>query len=131
MKKKIFSFTLVEIIVTVTILSLGIVFVYQGFLTSLGANGYCKNYLVAQNWIDQKFWNTQKSLLEYHSLFTQKREGNIKINGKEFSWQFDYSLIAGSEAMDLYDIQLWLYWKEGKRSIKLVRATYFRNIKEK
>ena len=88
------GFTLVELMVTVTILSLGVVSVYEGFFTSLNAHAYCRNYLSVQSWMNQKIWDIQEALLRYQTLVTQKKSGNFKIGGKEFKWGLHYYSLA-------------------------------------
>ena len=124
------GFTLVELMVTVTILSLGVVSVYEGFFTSLNAHAYCRNYLSVQSWMNQKIWDIQEALLRYQTLVTQKKSGNFKIGGKEFKWGLHYYSLAGSEKINLYKIILEVNWKEGIRDINVNRSTFLHYIKE-
>jgi prepilin-type N-terminal cleavage/methylation domain-containing protein len=118
------SFTLLELIVSIAIFSLGIVGIYEGFFTSLGAASYTKNYLKVQLWMEEKLWQLQDKLLRYKTLLTQKNQGSFTLGGKKFFWNFSYFLIEGTKERNLYEIVLRVRWKEGRRDIKLVRSTY-------
>ena len=91
----------------------------------------CKNHLQVEKWIDKKIWDIQDSLDKYNHLFVNKKKGSFDLNGKNFNWQIDYSLIAASETLDLYSLRLKVNWHEGKRRINLVRETYLKGVKEK
>ncbi|HIE36479.1 MAG TPA: prepilin-type N-terminal cleavage/methylation domain-containing protein [Candidatus Omnitrophica bacterium] len=62
------AFTLLELITSIIVLSLGIVGVYEGFFASLQATSYTKNYLKIQLWMEEKLWQLQDKLLRYKTL---------------------------------------------------------------
>jgi prepilin-type N-terminal cleavage/methylation domain-containing protein len=124
------GFTLLELIVTVAILSLGIVFIYEGFFVSLGVSSYTKNYLDVQLWIEQKLWDIQDKLLRYKTLLTQQSSGSFILRNKNFLWELSYALIEGTEKINLYEIDLRVRWKEGLRNVEIVRATYAKYVKD-
>ncbi|RKY33685.1 MAG: hypothetical protein DRP69_06050, partial [Candidatus Duberdicusella sinuisediminis] len=75
--RKIKSLSFVELMLSVAVLSLGITLVYQGFLTSLGGYNYCIDYLIVQNWLDEKLWEIQDKLSHYKILLTEDKEGSF------------------------------------------------------
>jgi prepilin-type N-terminal cleavage/methylation domain-containing protein len=123
-RNKNFSFTLLELIVSVAILSLGIVFVYEGFFVSLGAYSYSRNYLDGQLWMDEVLWNAQDEISRFNTMFTQASTGTLSIRGKKFLWNISQSLIESNQKANLYAITLRLRWKEGIRNIELTRVAY-------
>jgi prepilin-type N-terminal cleavage/methylation domain-containing protein len=118
------AFTLLELIISIIVLSLGIVGIYEGFFTSLQATSYTKNYLKIQLWMEEKLWQLQDKLLRYKTLLAQKNQGSFTLGGKKFFWNFSYFLIEGTKERNLYEIVLSVRWKEGRRDVKLVRSTY-------
>ncbi|MBN2119664.1 MAG: prepilin-type N-terminal cleavage/methylation domain-containing protein [Candidatus Omnitrophica bacterium] len=122
MKKR--GLTLVELIVTVVVLSLGIVLIYEGFLTTLGGFNYCIDYLNAQIWLDEKIWDVQDKLSHYKTLLTEDTSGTFLTGNKEFNWYLSYDLIEGLKEAGLYAIDLKVSWREGFKEISTARSAY-------
>jgi len=118
------SFTLLELIVTVVILSSGILFIYKGFLSSLDVSYYAKHYLYAQLWMEKKLYDIDNEFKTYKAPFLPQTSGSFDEGNNNFYWQASYSLIGSTEKMSLYDATLVVSWKEGRRNIKLVRTEY-------
>lgn len=127
-KKK--GFTLVELIAAVAVFSLGIVLIYEGFITCLNSYSYCQNHINAQIWSDQKIWDIQDKFTQYKILLTQEPSGSFNIQGKDFLWNLSYSLIEGTQKASLYELILNINWQEGRRNINFNRATYLSYIEE-
>ena len=123
-KRKKRGFTFVEVIVATIVLALGIVVIYEGFLTTLGGFNYCLDYLDAQLWMDEKMWDVQDKLYHYKTLLTQDSEGTFIVDGKEFDWSLAYSLIQGSKEASLYEVTLDISWQEGLHRPKSTRGAY-------
>ncbi len=122
--RKIKSLSFVELMLSVAVLSLGITLVYQGFLTSLGGYNYCIDYLIVQNWLDEKLWEIQDKLSHYKILLTEDKEGSFTIGNKRFSWDLSYELIEGMKDMSLYQVVLNISWREGVKKVKTQRTSY-------
>ncbi len=118
------SLSFIELMLAVVVLSLGISLIYQGFLTCLGGYNYCVDYLVVQNWIDEKIWEIQDKLSHYKILLTEDKSGSFIANNKRFDWTLSYELIEGIKNMSIYQVILDVSWREGLKRIKSKRATY-------
>ena len=116
------GFSLVELMVTTLVLSLGILMVYQGFFTSLGGLNYCVDYLNAQLWMDEKIWDVQDKLAHYKTLLTEDTSGTFIMRNRQFHWELDYNLIQGSKAASLYEVNLGVAWKEGIKQVATQRT---------
>lgn len=114
------GFTLVEAMITTAILSLGIVLIYEAFFISLDSFNYCSNYLNIVSWADEKVWQTQNSLNHYGVERAIGTQGVFKRANKKFNWNLSFYLID----VDLYRIDLDIFWQEGKRKSKLSRSAY-------
>ena len=124
------TFTLVEVIVASVVLALGIVVIYEGFLTTLGGLNYCIDYLNAQIWIDEKIWDIQDKLSHYKTLLTEDKQGTFLIGNKQFDWGLIYSLIEGSSEASLYEVTLDVSWQEGFHRINTRRGAYLLYLEE-
>jgi len=110
-----------EVMAATAILSLGIVLIYEAFFTSLDSFNYCSNHLNIMSWADEKIWQAQDKLSRFGPLTIMENEGGFTNNkNKNFTWNLSYALID----IDLYRIDLAIYWQEGRRKIKVSRSVY-------
>lgn len=87
------GFTLVEILVAVSILSMGIVSIFQTFFVNIDLLSHYKDYLNVMPWVDEKIWEAQNQLMRYGSLGPQVRtNGTLVVGVKKYPWNLDYKL---------------------------------------
>ena len=122
------GFTLIEVMVTTAILALGIVLIYESFFISLDSFELCSNYLNIAPWMDEKIWQAQDILNRSGNLDEVETQGEFQNKGKNFTWNLSSNLIDKDQG--LYEIDLGVFWKEGKRQIRLSRNTYALSKKE-
>lgn len=116
------SFTLVEVLVTAVVLSLGAVLLYNAFFISLDSFNYYSNYLKVLPWIEEKVWLAQDFLTHLKMPEQIDRDGEFKSGNKNFIWHLAYNQVNESEG--LYKIALTVFWRQGKRDISLSRVAY-------
>ena len=116
------SFTLLEVMVTTAVLSLGAALIYEAFFITLDTFDYCFNYLNVASWMDEKIWQAQDNLSLSGSLQQLEARGELKNRSKNFTWDLSYGLIGGTEG--LYKIDLTVFWQEGQRRVRLLRSAY-------
>ncbi len=121
------GFTLVEVLVTTAVLSLGIVLIYRAFFTLLDSFGYYSNYLRVIAFADEKLWQAQDTLSCFGSDAGAGSSGRLNIQNKDFNWRLSVSPV---EAESLYRIDLTVNWQEGPRIRGLTRNAYALYIKK-
>lgn len=114
------AFTLVEVMVATAILSLGIVLIYQAFFISIDSFNYCFNYLNVASWADEKIWQVQNNLSHSKVEDIIETGGRFRKRNKDFNWDLSYYLID----VDLYRIDLDIFWQQGRRKAMLYRNAY-------
>ncbi len=102
------------------VLSLGAVLVYQSFFIALDSFNYYSNYLNVASFMDEKLWQAQDNLSRLGPSSQIEPAGEFTNQNKNFRWNLSYNLIS----QDLYQIDLILSWREGRRPVKLLRSTY-------
>lgn len=122
LKAKNTGFTLIEIMVTVAILSLGIIILHQSFFTLLSSTDFLTNRLSAGLEANNKIWEIQEGLKFSGGLKDIPGAGRIVHNGRNFYWKFLYNTL--SESSGLYKIELFLSWMEGAREKNFIKDVY-------
>ncbi|MCK9614256.1 MAG: hypothetical protein M0R48_01985 [Candidatus Omnitrophica bacterium] len=117
--KKNKAISLIEVLVTVAILTGGIVFVFRGFMTSLSAANLSQNIMLASFLVEDKFWQIeemqkQKILPENSGLET------IKVQNREFNVKYEISR-TGIEGLSKLNVSVsWPKDRKNSHSVDFV-----------
>ncbi len=116
------GFTFVEIMVTLAVLSFGLVVIYQSFLICVNALSYYSTSLEVQQWLDEKTWEINDNISRTKNPLPSSSSGTFTARNKPVSWQWDIQSL--SKDANGYQIKLSCFWKEGQRQIDLFRTFY-------
>jgi hypothetical protein len=116
------SFSLIEVLSAVAVLSLGFVFIYQAFFVFLDLFSYYKDYLKLGFLLDEKLWEIEQIFRYNPQLQDIQTTGKFQIDNKDFYWNLNYELI--DKESSLYRIDLSLTGKEGRRKINIWRSGF-------
>ncbi len=106
---------------TVVILSVGLVAIYEALIVSVNGFGYYSNMLTVQSWMNGKLWEARDNLVRCGDEATVDEGGTFKSGSKDV--QFDLkkrAVIDGS----LYELRLECSWREGGRDVSVSRVAY-------
>lgn len=112
------GFTLIEVMATVAILSLGTVFICQSNLTSMSVYGRSLNRLKIQNFAEQKMWEGREAVFSQDPPSTNTTNGVVRLDGKDYRWEL---AVQATDSEDFYEIKLNASWDEGSQNIQLAR----------
>jgi len=139
MKRPQAAFTLVEIIVSISILSIGLVVILQWFGHSLNILRVSENYLKASLMLETKMAEMEIKFREGKSKLwaggiEEFEDSNISfmLNTTGTPIECKKELDSGGELVyeGLYKVKASLSWKEGKREGKIPLTTYLINHKD-
>jgi len=116
------SFTLIEVLVCVVILSVGITLVFQSFFTCLNAFNRYTTYLNIMPWMSEQLWQAEDEINRAGTLVSYNNQGEFSYEGKKFSWQLVSSLIDKEEG--LYRLDLTVSWQEATKLMTINRYAY-------
>jgi len=134
------GFTLIEIIVSISILSFGLVLILQWFGHSLNILRISEDYLRATLVMESKMAGIEIKFKEGKSEFWTGDVEDVKDSKMLFTINTQVTPVeckeeskSGNELIyeDLYKIKALLSWKEGKRRGKIPIETYLINHEEK
>ena len=118
------GFTLIEIMISVAILSFGMILILQGFTHSLNILRISQNNLQATLLAEEKMAQIQIDAKKSQYGFLADSNGESKIDNIEFRWQT--SITPDEEYEDLNELLTTVSWKEGKREGMVPVITYLR-----
>lgn len=108
------GFTLIEIMVSVAILSLGLIVILQGFAGSLNILRVCRNNLEASLFAEEKMAELEINTKQSKNAFIKDLSGATQSGNLGLQWQIVVS--PDLEYKGLNKILATISWKEGKRT---------------
>ncbi len=111
------SISLIELMLTVTVLSIGIILVLRSFFSVANALNYAQNKIIALQFLDAKMGHFQETVLEEEKFPEEGFQGDARLNEKDFHWKAElFSIFSGEEELeDIKEIRLTISWKEANR----------------
>jgi type II secretion system protein I len=123
------GFTLVELIMAVSILSIGVVMVLRSFLSSSGALGLISDRTAALQILETKIADLKESALA-GSLKPANTNEEIALNNRRAAYNLQVtSLKKKEEDEDFNEVRTTLNWREDNKEQDETIATYIKNNK--
>ena len=116
------GFTFIEIMVTLVILSLGIVAIYRVFITSLDQITHLNSRLYANILLEDRAATIERTLRAYQALpFELEPQEVVDVGVKSIHLEPEYSIAEVMDFSDIYKIHVAYVWTEGGRKVRLSR----------
>jgi prepilin-type N-terminal cleavage/methylation domain-containing protein len=117
------GFTFLEILMAISILSIGAVYILRCFFTSASAMKYVNNRAKADLVISEKMWET-KNYIDKNNIDNEY----VNIQSVNANPVFNYTVRVNKIPvfLNLYSMDLTLSWKEGAKEIVLRHSAYVR-----
>lgn len=116
------GFTLIEIMISIAILSLGLILNLQGLTHCLSILRISQNNLETSLLAEEKMAEFEIAAKQETGSFFKQTSGESQSGNIEFKWQI--RLTPDNEYEDLNEVLTTVYWKEGIRSGSSVFSTY-------
>jgi len=116
------GFTLIEIMISIAILSVGLILILQGFTRCLNILRISQNNLETSLLAEEKMAEFEIAAKQDKGAFFKDTSGESQSGNIEFKWQIRLS--PDNEYEDLNEVLTTVYWKEGRRSGASVFSTY-------
>jgi len=110
--KKRKAISLIEVLITVAILTGGIVFVFRSFMTSLSAANLSQNIMLASYLAEDKLWQVEAAQKQKISLENSGLE-TVNIQSREFSTKYE---ILPTTIKSLSKLNISAAWLRDKRN---------------
>jgi len=89
-KSKNKAFTLLEVMLAVSILSIGLVAVVRSYTTSLHALRVSKDYLVANLLLEEKIWQKQEEKIRLGGVMPEDQDDKFNSPFDNFSYKINF-----------------------------------------
>lgn len=110
------AFSLVEVLITVGILSTAITFIFRSFTASLNSAKFSQNITLACYLAESKLFEIEQK--QKNSLPPiENEEGSQDLQGKKFNWSYE---IEQTEDPNLIKLEFNVSWQEGVREKEYV-----------
>lgn len=103
------AFSLIEVLITVAILSTAIIFVFRSFTASLNTARFSQDITLASFLAEDKLWNIEKKFIANAAL---PFSGSEIMQNRTFNW--DYK-ITETQIANLSQFKFTVSWKENVR----------------
>ena len=119
------AYTFIEVMVTVSILSLGLVMIYSALLTSLDRMSYLTNRLYAHHLLDNRIAALERMLRSYKALpFDVDQQETINVGNKNIEFTQQTIIKEVDNFLDVFQVDLTLTWMEKQRQLRMMRSAY-------
>lgn len=121
------AISLMEVMVTIVILSLGLTLIIRSFMMSFRASRLAKDYTAACLLAEEKLWEFEQAGYIAADLNDEGQfpEPNTKFN---YKLETQKALEAEGEALNL--VRLSISWQEAKKTNNILIETLLRNQQE-
>lgn len=119
------GFTFIEIMVTLIILSVGIVGVYQALFKSLDLMSRLNSRLYANILLDDQIATVERRLRAYKTLPTEMPAmQEVSVGVKTINYEPQLRISEVDQYTDVFRIDLIYAWTDNKRQVQMERSAY-------
>lgn len=118
------GFTFVEAMVASAVLALGVIFVFEGITLALNSFEYYAVYSRIAPWLDEQVWLAQDAVSRTGGLDTLQKQGEVELGGRRVTWLLSQQAIDTEQG--LYQVDVEVFWKSGKKDYRFLRSVFAR-----
>jgi len=116
------GFTLIEILISIAILSLGLILVLQGLTQCLNILRISQNNLETSLLAEEKMAEMEIAVKQDKEMFSKDTSGQSQSGNIEFNWHVRLS--PDTQYEDLYEVLTTVNWTEGRRKGSSIFSSY-------
>ncbi len=115
----------IEVMVTLLILSFGLVMIFKTFLTSLQQTEHLTKRLYASTLLDDRISVIERGLRAYQTLpFDLHYKEVVNMGTKEIEFKQKMDIREVEDFVDVFQLDITLQWEEEGRMRELSRSAY-------
>jgi len=119
------AFTFIEVMVTITILSVGILMIFKSYINMLDQMRHINNRLYANVIIENRVSEIERMLRVYNILpFELDHVEHVDVGHRVIAFKQVMHIDEVEDFPDVFQLDLALTWQEGRKDIILSRSAY-------
>lgn len=132
------SFTLIELMLSVTILTIGVTMILKSFFTVTSALNHIGNKIIALRFLDAQMAHFHEKALNRENILEGETPAAVELKKNGFQWRAYLSPVfyskldeeeEGVEIKGLKEVRLVISWKEANRDKEEALSAYL-EVKE-
>lgn len=122
------AFTLIELVVAISILSLGIVMVLRSFLSANTALSFSRSKIAATQFLGSKLAEIEEISRSGVQLKNESSQGEVVLDGRvNARWEAETALVEEEEFKNkIYCLKVKVAWLESGRGVDVSAVSYFK-----
>jgi len=122
--------TFIEVMITVVILSVGIVAIFKTYIVSLDQMTHITNRIYVSTLLDDRVATIERHLRAYKSLpLDMAQEEYINVGSKQLTFSRDLKISDIEDFVEIFNVDLSISWQEGDRDMKISRSSYISDFR--
>lgn len=122
------GFSFIEVMVTVVILSAGLVAIYRAFFIGVNYLDHLACRLCALDLVDARVAVIERSFRANQDVEVGPLTQNVLLNGRPVVFQYDIRLKPVGKLLSVFQLDIDLTWQERGRAITVSRSAYFSGL---
>ena len=118
----------VEVMVALSVFSIGVVGIFQSFHVSLDRLFHLNNRLYAMQILENRISLVERLFKAHRSLPPDiEQKETVSVGGKEIEFEYEMNIDTVENLIDTFEVNVSLSWKERRRLKKVTRTAYISN----
>ena len=124
--RKKYGLSFIELMLTVVVLSSGLVFIYKAFFMSLSGLNHLTNRLYAMDLTASQIASIRQTFEISSEIAEQlgRTTKTVSLNNKPVEFVLDKKAGAVNLSANLYELEVTTSWKEGHRDFHITQSAY-------
>jgi hypothetical protein len=120
--------TFIEVMLTVIILSVGLVGLYRSFFSAVNHLDHLSTRLYALNLMESRIATIEKDFRSLQDFDIGLLEQEVMINGRPVIFQYTVGLKPVGTLLSVFELDMVLSWQERGRVVSVARTAYFSGV---
>jgi prepilin-type N-terminal cleavage/methylation domain-containing protein len=128
MKRACAGFTFIELMVTVVVLSGGLVAIYRSYFSALNYLDHLSTRVMALNLLESRMAVIERDFRSLKDFDIGELSEEAMVNGRPVGFRYDIQLKPVGELLSVFELDIVLAWQEHGRDLNISRSAYFSGI---
>ncbi len=120
--------TFIEVMVTIVILSVGLVAIYRSFFSAVNYLDHLSTRLYAHNLLESRIATIEKDFRSLQDFDIGPLSEGAVINNRPVVFHFIVDLKPVGTLLSVFELDIVLSWQEHGRNVSMLRSAYFSGV---